>query len=238
MEQWTPLGKQQKLRGLYREWRECEACRLHEERTNVCFGNGNQDADIMMIGEAPGEHEDETGNVFVGEAGLLLDAILKAAKIRRDDVFLTNLVMCRPPGNRNPTKDERAACFDRLYWQIYTVDPMLIMPIGKAAMEALMGGKWKSITQLHGKIGYIEVPGQVEDVVRYPAMPVLHPSFINREDKINRDTKNWEQGGWASKTFKDFVRARQRVEWLHKQYEPAARSLSKVTSRRGLRVVQ
>ena len=192
----------------------------------------------MLIGEAPGKHEDKTGKVFVGESGVLLDALLKAAKIRRDDTFITNLVMCRPPDDRNPTKDERGACFDRLYWQIYSVDPMLIIPVGKVAMEALMGGKWKSITQLHGQVGYVSIPGQVEDEVKYAAMPILHPSFISREDKINRETKNWEQGGWAHKTYQDLVRARQRVEWLKQQYEPAARSLAKASSSRGLRVVQ
>ena len=228
METWSADWKKQTLVELYRDWRDCRSCRLGETRQNICFGNGHPDADIMLIGEAPGETEDDTGNVFVGEAGRLLNAMLEAAGFSRDDLFITNLVMCRPPGNRDPMKDERQACYDRLWTQIYTVDPMLIMPVGKAAMEALMGAKWKSIKALHGQIGYVELPGQAEDVIRYPAMPVLHPAFIAREDKINRETYNWEQGGWAHKTMKDFIRARQRVEWLKEQYKPARRALLRV----------
>lgn len=213
---------------LFAKWKDCSACRLGETRTNVCFGNGSSHADIMLIGEAPGEREDATGNVFVGESGLLLNAIIEAAGLKRRDLFITNLVMCRPPGNRDPMRDERAECFERLYEQIYMIDPMLIMPVGKAAMEALMGGAWKSITALHGQIGYVELPGKVEDKLVYPAMPVLHPAFIAREDKINRETYNWEQGGWAHKTMKDFARARQRVEWLKERYKPARRAVLRV----------
>lgn len=230
METWDPDEKKHSLMELYRDWRSCSRCDLHQSRKHICFGNGNHDADIMLIGEAPGEDEDKSGSVFVGESGALLSKILSAAGINRNDLFITNLVMCRPPENRNPMRIERESCFERLHAQIYTVDPMLIIPIGKAAMEALMGGKWKSIMALHGKVGYIEIPGRVEETIRYPAMPVLHPAFIHREDKINWETKNWEQGGWAHKTMKDFIRARQRVEWLKEQYKPVRRELLKVVT--------
>lgn len=229
MDPWSPEGKTERLKDLYQEWIDCTACRLHEGRTNTCFGNGNADADIMLIGEGPGETEDKTGDVFVGPAGHLLNAILEAAGIDLDSLFITNLVKCRPPLNRDPMRDERAACYEQLFWQIYIIDPMLIMPVGKSAMEGLMGGKWKSIKALHGKIGYVEIPGLVEDVVHYPAMPVLHPAFVSREDKINRETYSWEQGGWAHKTMKDFVKARQRVEWLKERYKPVRRELLRVT---------
>ena len=238
MDPWSPEGKRERLQKLYQDWRDCTRCQLSDYRLveeyddrgeriehNVCFGNGNPDADIMLIGEGPGETEDRTGNVFVGAAGKLLNAIIEAAGLERNDLFIVNLVMCRPPENRDPMKFERDACYPRLYEQIYVVDPMLIMPVGKAAMEALMGGQWKSIKACRGKIGYVTVPGKVEDSIRYPAMPILHPAFISREDKINRETNNWEQGGWAHKTMKDFVRARQRVEWLKNMYKPALREL-------------
>lgn len=228
MERWSTDWKNNRLRELYQGWHDCQACRLCDSRTNICFGNGNADADIMLIGETPGEVEDKTGHVFVGEAGILLTSLMEAAGIDRKDVFITNLVMCQPPEGRNPMKDEREACFQRLWSQIYTVDPMLIMPVGKAAMEALMGAKWKSITAKHGEVGFIEVPGLTEDKLVYAAIPVLHPGFILKEDKINRETQNWEQGGWAHKTMKDFVKARKRVEWLKNKYEPARRELLRV----------
>ena len=219
MDRWSDDAKRKSLRKLRQGWMSCQGCALALSRTNIVFGNGPVTADIMLIGEGPGEMEDQTGDVFVGESGHLLNALLDTAKILRENVFITNLVMCRPPSNRNPTKDERGACLGRLHEQIYTIDPMLIIPVGKVAMEALMGGKWKSILKARGEIGFVEIPGKVEEVIRYPAMPILHPAFIIREDKINRKTMNWEEGGWANQTWSDLVRARQRIEWLKGLYE-------------------
>lgn len=239
LDPWSPEGRTERLRTLFKAWQSCKNCRLHEHRTQVVFGNGRPEADIMLIGEAPGELEDETGDAFVGESGQLLNSLLTAAKLTRDDTFVTNLVLCRPEKNRVPMRDEREACLSRLYQQIYIIDPLLIIPVGAEAMQALMGGEWKSIQKLHGKIGWIGVPGLVEDIVRYPAMPILHPSFILREDRISRETKNWETGGLAHKTWQDLVRARQRISELKSLYPSRNVQDSKVApARKHLRVVK
>jgi uracil-DNA glycosylase family 4 len=236
---WSKEGKSKKLKDLYSEWKDCKKCRLSETRTNIVFGNGIAHAEIMLIGEGPGEHEDNRGDVFIGESGHLLSVLLKEAKIDREELFITNLVMCKPPQNRKPMRDECLACWGRLYQQIYVVDPLLIIPVGAEAMQALMGGEYRSIQKFHGKFGHIKIPGQVEDELRYSAMPIVHPSFILREDNINRTTKNWEHGGWAHKTFKDLVKARQRIEKLKDMYRPVQLGMPKQTeARRGLRVVK
>jgi DNA polymerase len=210
MKPWSEEWKEKELQKLFDEWDGCQLCGLCEYRTNIVFGNGNPNADIMLVGEAPGENEDATGDVFVGESGKLLNDLLEAAEIIRKDLFIINLVMCRPPGNRDPTSKELAACAPRLHRQIYLVDPMLIICVGKLAMRTLMGGKWTSITsdkEGHGKIGEAVIQGRHQMVV-YPAMPIMHPAYILREDKINKKTGNWEAGGEATKTVSDLIRAR------------------------------
>jgi len=104
--------------------RDCQRCPLHRSRTNLVFGEGNPEADLMFIGEAPGETEDQTGRPFVGKAGQLLTQILAAVGIQREEVYITNVVKCRPPGNRVPTKTEMDACWDWLAAQIALDQPL------------------------------------------------------------------------------------------------------------------
>lgn len=241
-EPWSTEWKREQLRLLFREWADCDKCTLAQYRTNIVFGNGNPDAEIMVIGEGPGVTEDETGEVFVGESGLLLNDILTAAGLVRDDLFITNIVKCRPPENRDPTKDEKQACDPLLTKQIYIVDPRLIICVGKQAMVTLMNGmKSDSILSEHGLLGEIIIPGRHREV-RYTAMPILHPAFILRDDKINRRTRNWEVGGHAHNTMLDLIRAKEIVALLRTQYEKAAEKIEKFHTpsdkpRRRLRVV-
>lgn len=217
---WTRDWRRDELRALFQDWRDCTKCELAKKRKNVVFGNGNPSADIMFVGQAPGEVENETGEPFSGPSGELFDALLEAAGIERKDVFTTNLVMCWPPENRVPIKEEREACLDRLYRQIYVVDPMLIVPVGGVAMKALMKGDNKSIEAEHGKLSQIKIPGKHADLV-YDAMPIFHTAFILRDDRIDPKTKQWSDGGAAHKTVKDLTRAKQLVKFMKNAYEKA-----------------
>lgn len=131
----------------------CKRCPLYAGRTNVVVGEGNVDADIMLIGEAPGANEDASGRPFVGEAGKVLDRALEEAGISRDDVFIANVMKCRPPKNRTPTKTEAAACSEYLFEQIRIVRPKVLVTMGNSAtswampmarsVSAVRGQLWK-----------------------------------------------------------------------------------------------
>jgi len=197
---WTPEWKQEQLEALEDEWINCQGCELHEERTNIVFGEGNPDADIMFIGEAPGEAEDEEGRPFVGRSGEYLQDMFDAMKILREDIYITNIIMCRPPDNRDPRKDEKLACFERLRKQIYIVDPMLLILLGRQAMQMLIGTRHKSIESAMGKVLEAKIEGEHFHLT-YPAMVVYHPAFMLRNDIIDPDTKKWQVGGYSQKTF-------------------------------------
>lgn len=224
MKIWSREWRLERLRDLCGSWEDCTKCGLGEGRKNTVFGNGDPCADIMMIGEGPGETEDETGEPFSGESGRLLDDLLGGAGIAREGVFVTNLVMCRPSANRVPTRKEREACYPRLNEQIYLVDPLLIIPVGKTAMTSLMGGEWKSIEGRHGQIGEVRIRGRYTEV-SYPAMPIFHPAFILRDDRINPETNTWKELGPAHRTLRDLVMARDIVEVLKKSYSKMPKKL-------------
>jgi len=115
MTKWSPQWKHQQLESLRAEWEYCQACpTLAECRRKVVFGSGAADADVMFIGEAPGEEEDATGYPFVGRSGQLLNALLRTVQVDRESVYVTNTVLCHPPENRDPLKTEKDACYDRL----------------------------------------------------------------------------------------------------------------------------
>lgn len=132
--------------------RVCTACRLAETRRTVVFGNGDPDARLMVVGEGPGEDEDRTGLPFVGRAGQLLDRILEAAGIPRASVFVSNMVKCRPPGNRNPQPDEIAACDHWLLDQIRLVRPQVIVTLGNVPTQYFLKTK-VGITRTRGVWG-------------------------------------------------------------------------------------
>ncbi|MGQ9692428.1 MAG: uracil-DNA glycosylase [Thermaceae bacterium] len=151
--------------------RTCTACRLVEGRTQVVFGEGHPDAQLMFVGEGPGEEEDRQGRPFVGKAGQLLDRILEAAGIPREEVYITNIVKCRPPQNRTPLPDEAKACTARwLVKEIEHVRPQIIVPLGAVAAEFFLGEK-ASITRVRGQ--WFHWQG-----IRI--FPMFHPAYLLR----------------------------------------------------------
>lgn len=128
----------------------CERCRLVHGRVNVVFGSGNPNADLMLVGEAPGFHEDRQGIPFVGSAGKLLDRLLGSIGLARDDVYVANVLKCRPPGNRDPLPDEIEACEGYLFRQVSLVGPTVIATLGNFATRVL-SGRAHPITSVHGR---------------------------------------------------------------------------------------
>ena len=150
------------LEDLQREIRACRQCDLWRGRTNSVPGHGRHDADIMLVGEGPGYHEDMQGLPFVGAAGQFLDELLHRAGIARQDVFITNVIKCRPPNNRDPKPEEIAACSEYLLAQIALIKPRAIFTLGRFALATLVDEKLTSISKVHGKAyrksGIIYVP--------------------------------------------------------------------------------
>ncbi|MFL6195063.1 MAG: uracil-DNA glycosylase [Thermoanaerobaculia bacterium] len=158
----------------------CTRCRLAQGRQKVVFGSGNPEADLMLIGEAPGAEEDRQGLPFVGPAGELLTKIIQAMDLRREDVYIANVVKCRPPGNRDPQPDEVAACQGYLERQIELVQPRLLVILGRVAAQTLLGTD-SPIGQMRGK--WYQVRG-------IPAMVTYHPAALLRNPALKRPT--WE----------------------------------------------
>ena len=128
----------------------CTACELHKTRTNCVFGVGNKKSDILFVGEAPGDNEDKTGTPFVGRAGQLLDKFLYAVDIDREDVYIANILKCRPPKNRDPLPEEENACMDFLRRQVKLIQPKIIVCLGRISAMRLIKPDFK-ITAEHGK---------------------------------------------------------------------------------------
>ncbi|HZS30962.1 MAG TPA: uracil-DNA glycosylase [Gaiellaceae bacterium] len=148
----------------------CTRCRLAEGRTQVVFGSGNPRADLMFVGEAPGFHEDKQGVPFVGQAGKLLDGLLSGVGLERDDVYIANVLKCRPPGNRDPQADEIEACEPHLFRQIELIEPKVIATLGNFATK-LLSGRPLGITRVHGQEQALTIAGR--SVVLYP---LYHPA--------------------------------------------------------------
>jgi DNA polymerase len=138
------------LAALAAEASGCTSCRLAQTRTQVVFGVGNPEADLMFVGEAPGFHEDKQGYPFVGQAGKLLDKLLAGIGLERSDVYIVNTLKCRPPGNRDPNPDEKQACEPWLFRQIELIQPKVIATLGNHATKQLTG-KDVGITRVHGR---------------------------------------------------------------------------------------
>jgi DNA polymerase len=148
----------------------CTQCRLHEGRTQVVFGNGHPDADLMFVGEAPGFHEDQQGIPFVGQAGKLLDRLLEGIGLTRADVYVANVLKCRPPGNRDPMPDEIEQCEPFLFRQIELIRPKVVATLGNFATK-LLSGKPTGITRVHGIEQETTIGGS--QVLLYP---IYHPA--------------------------------------------------------------
>jgi uracil-DNA glycosylase len=149
---------------------DCTKCRLAEGRTQVVFGSGHPQADLMFVGEAPGFHEDKQGVPFVGQAGKLLDKLLAGIGLTRSDVFVANVLMCRPPGNRDPLPDEIQACEGFLWKKIELIQPKLVATLGNFATK-LLSGRPTGITRVHGQEQETMLGGN--RVVLYP---LYHPA--------------------------------------------------------------
>ena len=148
----------------------CTRCRLAEGRTQVVFGSGSPDADLMFVGEAPGFHEDQQGIPFVGQAGKLLDKLLEGIGLARADVFVANVLKCRPPGNRDPMQDEIEQCETYLFRQIELIRPRVVATLGNFATK-LLSGKPLGITRVHGQEQQVSLGGS--SVLLYP---LYHPA--------------------------------------------------------------
>ena len=143
------MENENKWNELYEECAACRGCALHETRTNCVFGKGNRNAELMFVGEAPGENEDKTGQPFVGRAGQLLDRFLYAVDIPKEDVYIANILKCRPPKNRDPLPAEEDACIDFLRRQVKLIRPKVIVCLGRIAAMKLIKPDYK-ITKEHG----------------------------------------------------------------------------------------
>jgi DNA polymerase len=158
----------------------CTACPLHRGRTQTVFGVGDRSADWMVIGEAPGEQEDLQGEPFVGRAGLLLNEMLRAVGLLREQVYIANVLKCRPPKNRDPQPDEAAACESFLKRQLVLVRPRIILAVGRIAAQNLL----KTTTPI-GKLR-----GAVHDYEQIPLVVTYHPAYLLRSPLEKR--KAWE----------------------------------------------
>jgi DNA polymerase len=183
----APMAKTQPvsetLEDIRRDLGDCQRCKLWRARTNIVFGEGNPQAELMFIGEGPGADEDATGRPFVGRAGQLLTKMIEAIDLKREDVYIANVVKSRPPDNRTPESDEVKACIPFLFRQIAAIRPKLIVALGNPAMQAL----------LDTKIGITKMRGHFQDYPRIPeikVLPTFHPAYLLRSPDKKREA--WE----------------------------------------------
>ena len=175
----VPDANPSELDGLRAEASVCTRCRLHQGRTQVVFGNGNPNADLMFVGEAPGFHEDQQGIPFVGQAGKLLDRLLAGIGLTRADVYVANTLKCRPPGNRDPMPDEKHECERWLFRQIELIGPKVVATLGNHATKQLTG-KETGITRVHGQpqqVSYGSMPVTIYPIY-HPAAALYTPAML------------------------------------------------------------
>ncbi len=175
-EDWKKTRSLEELNNLIKN---CQKCPLHKSRNKFVFGIGNPDADVLIVGEGPGAEEDKQGEPFVGRAGKLLNDILKAINFERSEVYIANIVKCRPPGNRTPVTEEMDSCFPYLNKQIELIKPKLILALGLTAAQALLK-KRDSLTSMRGKLF---------DYKGIKTMVTYHPAALLRNP-------NWKRGCW------------------------------------------
>jgi DNA polymerase len=161
-------GKRERLKEFFLEIRECQECRLHSTRNKFVFGSGSAEAEVMFVGEAPGKNEDLQGLPFVGRAGEILDSLLESIDMTRKQVFIANVLKCRPPDNRDPQAEEINICKDYLFKQIDIIGPRMICTLGKFSTQLILGTK-QGITGLRGKVF------QRDDRI---VLPINHPAAV------------------------------------------------------------
>ena len=174
---------------------ECRRCKLWEGRTNIVFGQGNPNAVLMFVGEGPGRDEDIQGFPFVGRAGQLLTKIIQAIDLEREDVYIANIIKCRPPKNRDPEPDEVAACMPFLMKQIEAIHPQIICTLGAVATRNLLGIK-TPVSKIRGSFQRLDHAGGVM------VMPTFHPAYLLRDPSKKRDA--WEDMKKVRDLYKTF----------------------------------
>jgi len=180
------------LEAVREELGECRRCKLHPTRTTIVFGTGNPKAKLAFVGEGPGRDEDLQGKPFVGLAGQLLTKIIQAIQLTREEVYITNIIKCRPPGNRNPEPDEIKACEPFLIKQMEVIRPKLICALGTFAAQTLLKTE-ERISLLRGRFH------QYQGI---PLMPTYHPAYLLRNPNFKRDV--WEDMKKIKKEYDRF----------------------------------
>ncbi len=191
------MGKKELIEKIAESVKKCTQCRLHKTRTQAVPGEGNISAKIMFIGQCPGYNEDQTGRPFVGKAGTLLNNLFKIANIDREDVFITNIVKCRPPKNRDPMADEVRTCEPYLEGQIKLINPRIIVPLGRFATTHFI--KNTSISKIHGEP--VTARGRIIFPLYHPAAAlrseavaqVLEKDFLKIPSLLERDSSEFEK---------------------------------------------
>ncbi len=177
-----PPGTYTEFDTLKRHCSQCQRCDLGTTRINAVVSRGNPNADILIVGEGPGQNEDETGLPFVGKAGQLLEKILQSVHLDSEtDIYICNIVKCRPPGNRTPTTQEMDACRPYLLEQIRLVDPKIILLTGASSVKGLIGDK-RGITKIRGT--WLEWDGRL-------CMPIFHPAYLLRNQSRDKGSPKW-----------------------------------------------
>jgi uracil-DNA glycosylase len=177
-----PPGTYSSIQEMVPHCSSCHRCALGQSRTNAVIGRGNPSADVMIIGEGPGQNEDEQGLPFVGRSGQLLEKILESVNFNSEtDIYICNIVKCRPPDNRTPTPDESEACKPYLLEQIRIVNPKIILLTGATAVRGLTGDKR----------GITKVRGQWMDWQGYLCMPIFHPAYLLRNPSKEPNSPKW-----------------------------------------------
>ena len=176
---------------LQAEVSHCTKCSLCKTRTQTVFGSGNKQADWLLIGEAPGQHEDEQGLPFVGNAGLLLTEMLRAIGLTREEVFITNILKCRPPNNRDPQANEVESCNGYLQRQQKLIQPKIILAVGRIAAQTLLKTD-EPLARLRGKVHTFN---------NTPVVIVYHPAYLLRS--LSEKRKAWQDLQLAIQTVKD-----------------------------------
>ena len=178
--QYAELNKESALKALREEIGDCQRCRLAKGRTNIVFGEGNPDAKLIFIGEGPGREEDLQARPFVGDAGKLLTRLIEKMGFKREDVYIANIVKCRPPMNREPEDDEMNACKPFIEEQIKIVNPKIIISLGRISAQSL----------LNTKIPISKLRSRFYQYMNIPLMPTFHPAYLLRNPKDKNLT--WE----------------------------------------------
>lgn len=245
MNPWSREWKEEQLYALWEDWKSCQGCPLAQTRKNVVFGVGNPDAQVLLIGEGPGEEEDQKGVPFCGPSGGLLQALCNNAGLSWDEIYVTNITGCRPTDdqgkNRDPSTIERDACLPRVHQIVYIVDPLIVVPVGKAALKALAKGRDWSILEEKGNVfsspdvserltgdrnglrikGHVfprKDPEKREVHLEYDMIPILHPSYLLRQDSYDEKTRRFPPDGVTQRTFEDLKHIKRYVTLLEKEY--------------------